>query len=243
MVGVVLIAAVLTAAEPAAKPLAKADIDKLVVELGSDDFAKRQSAEAGLVAAGEQVRAAVDALAKDAKDAEVRSRAQRIIQRLNMPRDFATLSAAQKEIAKLPFQTDFTPGAKETQCQVYGHDDYTLIEIANVRLALESQPYNGQCSCTVVLVGQPGRSSASSAGSFSSKYANGVSTIKFRTLACTIKDNVLKIGETSVPVGGEDSKKIVFVAKDGKPGKVIDMPVEKEKKDDKKDELKDPKGR
>lgn len=225
---------VLAAAEPAPKPLPKADVDKLIAELGSDDFARRQSAEAALLKAGEQVRAAIETLARDAKDAEVRSRAQRIVERLNMPRDFAKLSAAQKEIAHLPFQTEFAAGAKETQCNVYGHDDYTIIEIANVRLAVEAQPYNGQASCTVVLANKPGSRSSCKAGSFSSDYANGVSTIKFRTLTCTIKDNVLKLGDTNVTVGGEGTKRIVFVTKDGQLSKVIDMPAEKEDRKDAK---------
>ena len=96
--------------DPPAPPSAKSPASKLVEQLGSDDFAEREAAHQKLEALGE---AAFDALRKAATsdDAEVKSRAEQLLQSLSaasdkLTADFGTWKTPWGEINRFQRLTD-----------------------------------------------------------------------------------------------------------------------------------------
>lgn len=210
--------------KPAAAP---ADVDALVKQLSDDDFATREAASKSLVALGEKARKPLEKLLKETKDADLNSRADAILGVLSMPRDFAALTAAEREIAKLPFKSTVSEDGKTVTFNNYGHGDAFISDFGNVRVVIEAQPYNGTTNGSISTSGG-GRTSVS-AGSFKCNSANGVHDISFRGISWKVEGSIVKVAGEETGFGGATNR-VIFLDKAGKFKKRVDMPQEKDAK-------------
>jgi hypothetical protein len=206
----------------APQKLDTAGLDALIKDLGSEDFAAREKASKGLMAAGASAKAPLEKLSKDSTDPEVRERARSIIRALNMPHDYAALSADERAIAKLPFESKITDNGKTVSFKNYGHGNAFICDFGNIRVCVADTAYNGMSSGSFS-VGVGGGSSSINAGSFSVHSANGVTNIAFRTLTWKVEKDIMKIAGQEVEFGGY-ARKIVFLDKAGNFVKRCDIP-------------------
>ena len=206
----------------AADAPAKADLEKLAKDLGNDDFATREAASKGLIAAGEAARPLAEKLSKS-EDTEVRERGAEIVRTLNTPKDMLALSADQKELAKLPFESTVSDDGKTVAFKNYGHSGDFVCDFGNIRVVVEQTPYNGMSSGSFTAMG--GGSASIQAGSFGVKSAGDKTEITFRKLKWTVEKGVMKIAGQEVPFGG-GAHKVLFLNKDGAFQKRCDLPVE-----------------
>ncbi len=207
----------------AAEAPAKADLEKFGKDLGSDDFAKREVASKALIAAGESARGLAEKLAKS-EDTEVRERAAEILRTLNTPKDMLALSADQKELAGLPFESTVSEDGKNISFKNYGHGGDFVCDFGNIRVVVEQTPYNGMSSGSFTAMG--GGSSSIQAGSFGVKSSGGTTEITFRKLKWTVEKSVMKIAGQEVAFGG-GAHKVLFLGKDGAFLKRCDLPEKK----------------
>jgi hypothetical protein len=218
-----LVAAIANAGDvPAPKKADGAELDTLVKDLGSEDFATREKASKGLIDAGASAKGTLEKLAKDSPDAEVRERAASIVRAINMPKDFAALSADEREIAKLAFETKVSDAGKTVNFKNYAHGGAFISDFGNIRVCIADTPYNGMSSGSIT-VGAGGGSASVKAGSFSAQSANGSTAISFRALKWSVEKDVMKIAGQELEFGGY-ARKIVFLDKAGKFLKRCDIP-------------------
>jgi hypothetical protein len=209
------------AAEAPQKP-ELAGLDALLKDLGNEDFAVREKASKGLMAAGASAKVPLEKLSKDSTDLEVRERAKSILRALNMSHDYAALSADERSMAKLPFESKITDNGKTVSFKNYGNGNAFVCDFGNIRVCVADTAYNGMSSGSFS-VGAGGGSSSIKAGSFSVNSANGVTNISFRTLNWKVEKDIMKIASQEVAFGGY-AHKIVFLDKAGNFVKRCDIP-------------------
>ncbi|HYF49279.1 MAG TPA: hypothetical protein VEJ63_07735 [Planctomycetota bacterium] len=206
-----------SAEKPAAvKPLPKAEIEKLVQDLGSDDFNKRQEAEKKLADQGETARAALEAALKSSKDAELQARAKSILKKIDMPRDLAKLSAERRQLATMSIEDADGGGAAGGMRVVAGAGAGVGAAVAvggggggddsgqSDTLTVSLKPHGNHLivemgNTRLVLENQTyngtaqfsmplkgGGMSSCSAGSFSGSYSNNEAKFSFRKIAWSI---------------------------------------------------------
>jgi hypothetical protein len=93
---------------PAATP---ADIERLIKQLGDDDFDKREAASRALEAIGEPAREALLRAAIDRDDAEVRRRAEKLAKALELKQSF---TGHRDDVLEVAFSPEPTPSVSSS---------------------------------------------------------------------------------------------------------------------------------